>query len=72
MLVASVEDDSPAARAGLATGDVVSVADSVVSGIDDLHRLLTEERIGMPAPMIVLRRGERRRLTIVPVESRRS
>ena len=72
VLVASVEDDSPAARAGLAIGDVVlGFADSVVSGIDDLHRLLTEERIGMPAPMIVLRRGERR-LTIVPVESRRS
>src|SRR5687768_33779 len=72
VLVASVEDNSPAARAGLMTGDVVlSFADSAVSGIDDLHRLLTGERIGTPSPMIVLRRGERRRLTIVPVESRR-
>ena len=73
VLVASVEDNSPAARAGLMTGDVVlSFADSAVSGIDDLHRLLTGERIGTPSPMIVLRRGERRRLTIVPAESRRT
>ena len=73
VLVASVEDDSPAAHAGLAMGDVVlSFADSAVSGIDDLHRLLSEERIGVPAPMIVLRRGERRQLTIVPAESRRA
>jgi S1-C subfamily serine protease len=73
VLVASVDDNSPAARAGVTTGDVVlSFADSVVSGIDDLHRLLTEERIGTPAPVIVLRRGERRQLTIVPTESQRN
>ena len=72
VLVASVADDSPAARAGLITGDVVlSFAGSAVSGIDDLHRLLTEERIGTPAPVTVLRRGERRQLTIVPSESQR-
>ena len=73
VLVASVENDSPAARAGLTTGDVVlSFAESAVSGIDDLHRLLSEERIGVPSPMLVLRRGERRQLTIVPAESRRT
>jgi S1-C subfamily serine protease len=72
VLVASVEDDGPADRAGLTKGDVIlGFADSAVSGIDDLHRLLTDERIGTPAPMIVLRRGARRRLTIVPAESRR-
>jgi S1-C subfamily serine protease len=73
VLVASVEDNSPAARAGLTAGDVVlSFGDTVVSGIDDLHRLLTEERIGTPAPVVVLRRGERRQLTIVPAESQRT
>ena len=73
VLVAAVEDNSPAARAGLAKGDVLlSFAESVVSGIDDLHRLLTAERIGTPAPIVVLRRGERRQLTIVPAESKRN
>jgi S1-C subfamily serine protease len=73
VLVASVEDDSPAARAGLTKGDVVlGFAGSTVSGIDDLHRLLTDDRIGLPVPTIVLRRGERRQLTIVPAESRRA
>ena len=73
VLVASIEDDSPAARAGLATGDVIlGFAGSGVSGIDDLHRLLTDERIGTPAPIVVLRRGERRQLTIVPAESKRN
>jgi S1-C subfamily serine protease len=71
VLVASVEDDSPAARAGLANGDVIlAFADAAVSGIDDLHRLLTGERIGIPASVIVLRRGQRRQLTIVPAESK--
>ena len=41
-----------------------------VTGIDDLHRRLTEERIGVPSALIVLRRGQRRQLTIVPAESR--
>lgn len=73
VLVASIEDDSPAARAGLATGDVIlGFAGSGVSGIDDLHRLLSDERIGTPAPIVVLRRGERRQLTIVPAESKRN
>ena len=73
VLVASIEDDSPAARAGLTTGDVIlGFAGSGVSGIDDLHRLLTDERIGTPAPIVVLRRGERRQLTIVPAESKRN
>lgn len=73
VLVASIEDDGPASRAGLRTGDVIlAFAGTPVTGIDDLHRLLTEERIGMPAPLVVLRRGERRQLTVVPLESERN
>jgi len=73
VLVASIGEESPAERAGLRKGDVIlGFGGTPVSGIDDLHRLLTDERIDMPTPVIVLRRGERRQLTVVPAESQRN
>ena len=67
ILVESVERESPAETAGLLPGDVVLAFDgAAVTGIDDLHRLLTEERIDVPAPLVILRRGARRQVTIVP------
>ena len=70
VLVLSIESGSPASRAGLAEGDVIlSLGEHPVAGVDDLHRLLTEERIGLELPLAVLRRGRRIRLTIVPAES---
>ncbi|MDX1532185.1 MAG: PDZ domain-containing protein, partial [Rhodothermales bacterium] len=57
----------PAAAAGLRPGDVViALGDDPVTGIDDLHRLLTGERIGRPVPITVLRDRERRVLEVVP------
>ena len=45
--VASVEADSPAAVAGIRNGDVIlAFAGEAVAGLDDLHRRLTEDRIG--------------------------
>jgi S1-C subfamily serine protease len=73
VLVVSVEPDSPAASGGLRDGDVVlAFADGAVTGIDDLHRLLTEERIGVPSTMTILRSASRRQLTIVPSEKARA
>jgi S1-C subfamily serine protease len=67
--VESVERDAPAAQAGLEPGDlIVSLDGRVVDGIDDLHRLLTAERIGRPASLSVVRRTTRLELPIVPVE----
>jgi S1-C subfamily serine protease len=69
VFVTSVEKESPAARAGLRDGDVVlAFAGEVVTGIDDLHRRLTGDRIGVPAALTILRSAERRQLTIVPSE----
>lgn len=72
VLVGSIERASPAASAGLREGDVIVQFDgTVVGGIDDLHRLLTDERIGARVRMIVLRRGRRHELTITPGELQR-
>ena len=69
VLVVSVEAGGAATAAGLREGDVVlAFAEEPVTGVDDLHRLLTDQRIGIPAAMTILRRGARRQLTIVPRE----
>jgi S1-C subfamily serine protease len=71
VLVAAVEADSPAAGAGLAAGDLIVDFDGQpVSGIDALHKLLTEARVGVRVPLVVVRRGETRVLPVVPAESR--
>ena len=37
-----------------------------VAGIDELHRHLSDERIGVPTSVVVLRGSARRQLTVVP------
>ena len=66
-LVLSAEPGSPAQRAGLQEGDVIAVLEGeVVEGVDVLHRLLGEERIGVPTRLIVLRGSRRLEITVVP------
>jgi S1-C subfamily serine protease len=70
VLVAAVEPSSPADRAGLLPGDViVGYGDQVVRGIDDLHRLLVDEKVGVPMVLTFLRRGELQSFTVTPEES---
>ncbi len=70
VLAVSVEDGSPAKRAGLAEGDViVRYGDRPVTGIDDLHRLLIDEAVGVPSTLSVLRGVEVVNLNVVPTES---
>ncbi|WP_422925584.1 S1C family serine protease [Singulisphaera sp. PoT] len=68
--VVAIEPNGPAERARLYEGDVlVNFGGHDVSGIDDLHRLLVEERVGVRTPIAVLRDAELLRLEIVPRES---
>jgi S1-C subfamily serine protease len=68
--VASIEPNSPAARAGLEKGDIVyAMDDATVAGIDDLHRRLNEERINTPIEVSLIRNGGRRTLSLTPSEA---
>jgi S1-C subfamily serine protease len=70
VLVVSLEPDSPARRGGVSEGDlIIGFAGRSVAGIDDLHKLLTEERIGQGAPLEAIRGTELLRLQIVPEEA---
>jgi len=69
VLVVSLEPDSPARLTGVSEGDlIIGFAGRPVAGIDDLHKLLTEERVGQMAPLELIRRTERLTLQIVPEE----
>lgn len=71
VLVLSSETNSPAQQAGLRQGDViVGLGDRRVASIDDLHQLLTEERVGVRSSLTVIRHSEQLTLYIVPNESK--
>jgi S1-C subfamily serine protease len=71
VFVVSVESRSPADRAGIREGDlIVAFGEMPIRGIDDLLRLLTEDRVGKPVPVTVLRGSERLTFSLTPAESR--
>jgi S1-C subfamily serine protease len=71
VLVISVEKNSPAEQAGLVEGDVIVGFDTQpIARIDDLHRILTEQQIGVRSPLTIIRRSEKMVLGIVPEESK--
>ena len=69
VLVISLEQQSPAERAGLKEGDLIVALDDVpVRGVDDLHKLLTDTRIGERCRLTLLRQAQKTELIVVPEE----
>jgi S1-C subfamily serine protease len=69
ILVVSFEGDSPARNAGLREGDVIiGFDDHLIAGIDDLHKLLSEDRIGNKSSLVIIRGTEKLSLEVVPWE----
>ncbi|HEY2728663.1 MAG TPA: trypsin-like peptidase domain-containing protein [Polyangia bacterium] len=67
VFVVSTEPDSPAAKAGLRDGDlIVGYGDRSIAGIDDLHRLLTEEQAGVASTLTIIRDLKKQVLEVAP------
>jgi S1-C subfamily serine protease len=72
ILVVSVDPASPAHDGGLMEGDVLVELDGKpLTSIDDLQRILTEEKVGVRVPMVLLRQQtEKLTAWVTPAESR--
>ena len=69
VLVAFVEPNSPAQRAGLREGDVITAFDNQkIASIDELHRHLVAAAIGRPKLLTVIRHTEKYTLVVTPEE----
>lgn len=70
VLVIAIEKNSPAQKAGLLEGDVIiGVDNQPVRSIDDLHKQLTEHRIGVKSLLTIIRRSDKLILEIISEES---
>jgi S1-C subfamily serine protease len=71
ILVVGLEPGEPAEKAGLREGDaIVGFEGQPVETMDDLHRHLTDERVGVATRLEVIRRSEKWTATVMPRESK--
>jgi S1-C subfamily serine protease len=70
VMVSDLAPDGPGQQAGLRAGDVlVSFDGAPLTGIDDLHRALTQERAGVEIPVGLLRQTELLTMRVTPRET---
>jgi S1-C subfamily serine protease len=71
ILVVSTEPGGPSSRAGVQEGDVIVAYDDLpIASIDDLHRLLTDQKVGVKSNLTVIRQNEKLTLSIAPEDLR--
>ena len=69
ILVVGMEPDSPALRAGLREGDVITAFDGMpIAGIDGLQRRLVASAIGVTSRLTVIRHTEKIEIGVTPRE----
>src|SRR5207247_2453284 len=67
--VMSIEENGPADQAGLQEEDcIVSIGDQPVATVDDLHKLLTQLPIDVPATIVLLRGQRRLERMVMPLD----
>jgi S1-C subfamily serine protease len=72
VMITHVEPESPAHKAGIMDGDVLVEADGrPIPDIDALQKLMTDERVGVKLPVVVIRRTERMTFHVTAAETRR-
>jgi S1-C subfamily serine protease len=71
--VAEVASHSPASRAGIRSGDVIlGFKGQPIATIDELHKRLVADEIGVPSPVMLLRHTEKVFVTVIPRELEQS
>lgn len=67
--IAGIEQNSPAAEAGLQLGDlIVSIHGRLVQDVDDLHRFLAKWPAGRPVEVQIIREGRQLDISLTPAE----
>ncbi len=67
ILVISIEEKGAAQKAGLVQGDVIVGFDGQpIGSVDELHKFLSYERVGVTSRLTVLRRNQKLVLDMIP------
>lgn len=67
--IMAIEPDGPADQAGILEEDlIVSLGEEAITCVDDLHKLLTQLAIDVPAPVALLRRDRLLHRLVLPTD----